>query len=454
MPQAKFKFSGSGGAVKIPRAAARFDGTVKFEGPIPDFNPGPAAGENPTGPVPGSEGGDNPNPKEPVGGGEGGPVTMAARKKFTEPIGVKIMARSGEPIDHPWWGPIVHDLSGINNKEANGGKVLVDYAHKGNEDPKHILGFGDLNGIDLSDGNLNFPAKLMPRHDRPDDMATDVLCKMSAGVPMQSSIDWGGDGVKLEHFDEDEMCQVNGKEFKGPLTCVRSWPLASVALCAVGSDQKTGASAEQFADAADSLTITIVSHKQSSAAAGSPGTSAAAAAGDDPVAANPFTAKQYIDAFGDKGARWFCEGFSFADATVKFNAEQAEANKKANEAKDAQIAALTRERDEAAGKLAIAPKGNGAAGFRGAEAGGEGGAGGGRDRNFAKRPDVGVFLEKVDTSQRKYFSDNVAYGGQDTKDEPSQPAFRHQMAADSAVVQKILIPAFEAQLAKLNGRAA
>lgn len=139
----------------------------------------------------------------------------------------RMVARSGNPIDHWYWGRIVHDLSGVQHK----GRIPIDYAH----DDKEIIGYG--NKFDVDGDGLHVSGALVPYKDN--DRASEVVHKFKAGVPYEASINFGGDGIQVENVPDGESVEVNGFEFAGPGVVVRQWPLRGVAVCPYGADGNT-----------------------------------------------------------------------------------------------------------------------------------------------------------------------------------------------------------------------
>lgn len=140
---------------------------------------------------------------------------------------LKIKARGGAPISHPYWGMIAHDMKGMR---LNGGRVAVDYNH----DPKEMIGY--LNHFDISTGDLNASGALVPYKDS--DRATEVIHKSKAGIPYEASIYFGGD-ILMEKVDDGDCAEVNGQTFVGPGTILRQWQLRGVAVCPYGADSNT-----------------------------------------------------------------------------------------------------------------------------------------------------------------------------------------------------------------------
>ena len=144
---------------------------------------------------------------------------------------VRLVARTGKPIEHWFWGRIVHDLAGMHLHKS---RIPIDYAH----DSKEVLGY--LNRFDITSGDLVVSGALVPFKDS--DRATEIMHKTRAGVPYEASINFGGDGLKVEEVPEGFVAQVNGFAFDGPGVIVREWPLRGVAICPYGADANTSTS--------------------------------------------------------------------------------------------------------------------------------------------------------------------------------------------------------------------
>ena len=162
----------------------------------------------------------------------GGQVEIGDNGHGAKSAPIKLKARSGDPIDHWYWGKVIHDLAGMRVHKA---RLTVDYAHNDNE----VLGY--LNHFDVSGGDLVASGALTPW--REDDRASEVMFKMREGVPYEASIFFGGNGIKIEEVAEGFVQQVNGRTFEGPGIIIREWPLRGVAICPYGADQNTEASA-------------------------------------------------------------------------------------------------------------------------------------------------------------------------------------------------------------------
>lgn len=136
-----------------------------------------------------------------------------------------MIARSAEPVEHYYWGRIVHDLSGMVLRKSS---VTVDYAH----DFDAVIGFADK--FSVTENGLEVSGALVSTE--PNDKADEVYKKGRAGVPYEASIDWEGLDSELEYIPDGVTTEVNGKQFAGPGYVVRRWPLRAMAVCRYGVD--------------------------------------------------------------------------------------------------------------------------------------------------------------------------------------------------------------------------
>jgi hypothetical protein len=162
---------------------------------------------------------------------------------------IKLVARSGKPIEHWFWGNVVHDLAGMHMHKS---RLAIDYVH----DDKEIIGY--LNKFDISTGDLITSGALVPF--KGDDRATEILHKIGEGVPYEASINFGGEGIKLQEIAEGELTEVNGYQFEGPGVVIREWPLRGVAICPYGADMNTE-SASAFSNTKKVFNASVVEPK-------------------------------------------------------------------------------------------------------------------------------------------------------------------------------------------------
>lgn len=158
----------------------------------------------------------------------GGQVELGDNGHGAKSAPIKLKARSGDSIEHWYWGKVIHDLAGMRIHKP---RLTLDYAHNESE----VLGY--LNHFDTASGDLIVSGALTPW--REDDRASEVMFKLREGVPYEASIFFGGDGIKIEEISEGMVSQVNGRQFEGPGIIVREWPLRGVAVCPYGADQNT-----------------------------------------------------------------------------------------------------------------------------------------------------------------------------------------------------------------------
>jgi len=157
------------------------------------------------------------------------PVTLLMKSEQSAenewPLHLK--ARSGDVLNHWFWGPMVHDFAGMTHKD----RIKVDYLH----DPGQILGYVD--DFDVTDYGLELGGKVISA--APGDRSSEVAHKAKAGVPYEASIEFSHVGLKAEWIPEGRSTEVNGQTYEGPLTVFREWSLIGVAICPNGYDANT-----------------------------------------------------------------------------------------------------------------------------------------------------------------------------------------------------------------------
>jgi hypothetical protein len=251
---------------------------------------------------------------------------------------IRLLARSGNALDHWFWGRIVHDLSGMQMHKA---RLPVDYCHESNE----VLGY--LNHFDISDGDLVASGALTPFKDG--DRASEVIFKSRNGVPWEASIDWAGP-AEIEELEAGQFAEVNGRQVEGPAQIVRRWQLRGVAVCPYGADMNTESKvfsgsetvainikrSSEMAEQAEAVEVTeaveaevteveeetVEAEATEEAAAVEPVEQAVETPAEE---AQPVVepteqeklreqGKAFVDAFGERGAVWFLEGKTFTEA--------------------------------------------------------------------------------------------------------------------------------------------
>lgn len=258
----------------------------------------------------------------------------------------RMVARSGQPIEHWYWGRIVHDLSGMRAKK----RVPIDYNHE------EEIGFA--NHFNTESGDLEVSGAVVPYKDS--DRANRVLHMARNGIPYEASINFGGSGIKLQNVEKDEQTEVNGYTFDGPGVVVREWPLRGVAICPYGADHNTStefSKTEQCEvefmatvakrkpeelEAADVVAVETesVCDKDAEAATEAKDTDGSVVVDVSAVEATEPEAElteitpevkldglRFLKAFGDQGGVWFAQGLTFEQAQEQFVAALKDENK-------------------------------------------------------------------------------------------------------------------------------
>ena len=254
---------------------------------------------------------------------------------------IKMLARTFA-LSHPFWGKVEHDFAGMEHRS----KIPLDYCH----DAKELVGYA--NKFEVNSDGLILSGALTPYKD---DRASEIVHKARQGVPYQASIDFRGP-VSIEEVGEGLTVEVNGHEFAGPGLIIRKWMLRGCAVCPHGMDgnttsnvfsddskeyeaeilltdhelevQETAMSKEQLAEGnvpveanvGESVEEVIASVEAETLAAETL-TQTVAVVEAIPVVTPATIAKQFLDAYGDKGLRWMAEGKSFEEARDLFIAD-------------------------------------------------------------------------------------------------------------------------------------
>lgn len=284
-------------------------------------------------------------------------VFTAGELKFAEGEGegegdgqhtpVELVVRTNSRV-LSFMGPIIHDHNGVFFKD----RIPLDWVH-GGEKPQEILGF--LDKVETSDKEIKCFGQIVSV--KPDDIADHVVKQMKAGIPFESSIYFGGQGLVVEEVSEETEVEVNGGKFEGPGIVVRKWPLRGVAVCPHGADNQTSTSLALGEEEVSVSFVTNYNHRELDMAEEnglSPEELKAKEIEDAKLKAKEakeleakeaaeLKAKEeeeaklakeqvktglvssdgrlgmdFIKAFGSDGAVWFTEGKSFAEASVLY----------------------------------------------------------------------------------------------------------------------------------------
>lgn len=158
-------------------------------------------------------------------------------------IPVSILARSGNALQHWWFGKCIHDLTGMQPASA---KLPFDYCH----DDREVLGFSDSQ--EVTDDGLVMHGALLPFKDG--DRVDEIVSKANRGAEWQASIYFDADNLVLEYVPDGMSVDVNGQTFDGPGVVFRQWVLRGAAICPYGYDSQTSV---QFSNQGDELAVSV-----------------------------------------------------------------------------------------------------------------------------------------------------------------------------------------------------
>lgn len=210
-----------------------------------------------------------------------------------------MIARTPGVAMHQFWGRCVHDFAGMAQVKPS---VSVDYCHN----PQDVVGFADR--ITVSAAGLEMSGALVST--RPEDRAAEIAGKRKAGVPYEASILTSWDNLVIEEIPQGFSTEVNGQLVEGPVVVFRQWELWGVAICPYGSDADT--SVQFSAGLSGEVSVRLKEPAMTQPA---------------PAAPPAKTGRDYISAFGQKGAVWFAEGKPWDEAVNKFSEELQQENR-------------------------------------------------------------------------------------------------------------------------------
>lgn len=284
---------------------------------------------------------------------DAGPFQFEAGKSNDGNRPISMLARTGQPIEHWYWGKVVHDMAGMKLAAPT---LPIDYCH----DPEEVLGY--LNQFNASNEGLKVSGDLVSF--QPDDRTAEICHKADAGVPYQASIFFDASSYVCEDVREGMQVTVNGYQLQGPALVIRQWTLCAVSVCPYGAD--SGTRTQLTAAGAADVPVQFISPTkepasmppaetkveatpatQLAAGATPAATPATAAPAVDPRAEFKATLTKFSEKFGAaNGAAWAAEGLTYEQALEKHATELASANKKLGE-----------EKNELTTKLAAVPRG-------------------------------------------------------------------------------------------------
>ena len=146
----------------------------------------------------------------------------------------RMVALSGKPFAHPWWGTLAFDLKGL---KPAGQKIPILRQH----DPNRPIGF--TTAVDVGD-RVEIEGVLSASMAD----AKDIETLADEGFPWQASV--GLDFPTFQFVARDEEAEVNGTKLKGPATIFRKATIRETSFVPLGADPRTHAEVLSAADPA------------------------------------------------------------------------------------------------------------------------------------------------------------------------------------------------------------
>lgn len=258
--------------------------------------------------------------------------TFAAECRFEAPgdrdadglrrMPVTVLARTGEPVWHWYWGKVVHDFEGMQHRAS----IPFDWRH----DADVVVGYA--NRFEVKDGGLYLSGELISRDKG--DRAAEIMDLGPSGIPYQQSITFHPEDFEAEYIPEEMSAEVNGLDIEGPCVVIRKWKLLRCAFCLSGVDggsntyfSKADSETAQFALNFTHKGSSMTKNENTAPKDGKPGTDAnGGGAGQFDLAAEraKFEAefkgqlKRYTDRFGvEDGTQYFEQGVDYSEALEK-----------------------------------------------------------------------------------------------------------------------------------------
>lgn len=243
---------------------------------------------------------------------------------------IEILARTGDPVPHWFFGRIVHDFAGMTSRPT----IAIDWNH----DPEELI--GKANQFDATSGDLIVKGSIDSIETG--DCADKIIRRAAVGIPYEASIYFDPYALVLEDVPEGYVAEVNGRQVEGPLVIAREWQLRRIAITPSGVDGQTEV---KFSAASEGATAFSLHYKEPQAMTKAPTTPEAAApttpeaalpTGSAPDARAQFTAelKRFTDKFGTAdGATYFATGLNYEAALDKHLDKLTAANAAAEAAK-------------------------------------------------------------------------------------------------------------------------
>lgn len=137
-----------------------------------------------------------------------------------------MVANTGKPMNHWWFGILAIDLAGMTVREP----VPILLSH----DVAQRVGFSDK--VETTKQGLEISGKLLAGTPERDQLIADA----KAGFPFQASV-WAAPR-NIEEVQAGASAQVNGYTLQGPATIFRKSVLRESSFCVLGVDDQTTSS--------------------------------------------------------------------------------------------------------------------------------------------------------------------------------------------------------------------
>lgn len=145
-------------------------------------------------------------------------------------VRVHLKARAKQPISHPMFGNVVHDFGSMSVNK----KIALDWEHETN--------IGYTKSFSITDYGLEIDGLIFKNAENPSHPANEVIYNLKNGIPLESSIDFRS-SYDIVEVSPDEKVMVNGILFSDGII-IKNWTLKKIAICALGQDPTTTATAQ------------------------------------------------------------------------------------------------------------------------------------------------------------------------------------------------------------------
>ena len=158
-------------------------------------------------------------------------ITSPSGSDNARSVKVHIKALGKGVIQHPVFGPVVHDFSTVRIPK----KLAIDDTHGlevGKATPM-VTEYGlEVDGFVVPKSDRDAEGNLVEDKDHP---SSRIAYNLREGFPQAASADWRGP-FDVELIPEGATAQVNGLDVAGPCLKIMNWGVRSVAICKVGVD--------------------------------------------------------------------------------------------------------------------------------------------------------------------------------------------------------------------------